>query len=180
VATFLIPGVGYVEEPTSSGTYLIPGVGYVEFEVAGVTAALTGTITDDDESDIVSGGSTIILTLTNDTWVATVGGDNAITEALIAGIDSAQSEAGGWDAKVKAVMDFNEVVRTSDTVVTITLDAYADYDITAQETITVTIPATALTTSGDAVVASPTFTVDFVVSGLAIPIAMYHYQHSLR
>ena len=134
-------------------------------EAAAATCALTGTITDDTEADIVAGGSTIILTLTNDTWVATVGGDNAITEALIAGLDSDGAEAGGWDAKVKAVMDYNEVVRTSPTVVTITLDAYADYDITATETITATIPATALTAAGE-VTASPTFDITSVAGAV--------------
>ena len=34
------------------------------------TAALTGTVTDDSETDIQAGGSTIELTLTHDTWVA--------------------------------------------------------------------------------------------------------------
>jgi hypothetical protein len=47
------------------------------------------------------------------------------------------------------------VVRTSDTVVTITLPAFGTYNITAGETITVTVPATAVT--GDAIVATPTF-----------------------
>lgn len=47
------------------------------------------------------------------------------------------------------------VVRTSDTVVTITLDAQAVYDITAPETITVTVPASALASVGD-LTATPT------------------------
>jgi hypothetical protein len=50
------------------------------------------------------------------------------------------------------------VVRTSDTVVTITLDAFASYNITATETITATVPGTALLL-GTGAVASPTFTV---------------------
>lgn len=78
---------------------------------------------------------------------------------MISGLDSAQSEASGWDAKVKPNIPVANVVRTSDTVCTITLQAQADYDITAQETITATIPASILT-GGIAVVASPTFTVD--------------------
>jgi hypothetical protein len=79
--------------------------------------------------------------------------------AIIAGIDSAQAEAGGWDAKVKANIPVGNVVRTSDTVCTVTLQAQGDYDITAQETITVTVPASALT-GGIAITATPTFTVD--------------------
>jgi hypothetical protein len=123
------------------------------------SAALSGTaLASMTEVEVVTGGETIIITLTGDTWVATIGEDNAITTALIAGIDSAQSEAAGWDAVVKANMVYTDVVRTSNTVVTITLGAEPTYAIPANETITVTIPATALT--GNAViVATPTLSV---------------------
>lgn len=80
-------------------------------------------------------------------------------DEIIAGLDSAQSEGTGWDAVVKAGQTVGGVVRTSATVVTITFDAFASYNITAQETITATIPSAALVDS-DAIVASPTFTVD--------------------
>jgi hypothetical protein len=79
--------------------------------------------------------------------------------AIRDGIDSAQAEAAGWDAKVKPNIPLGNIVRTSGTVCTITLQAQADYDITAQETITVTVPASALT-GGVAIVGTPTFTVD--------------------
>ncbi|MCP3683871.1 MAG: hypothetical protein GY861_14395, partial [bacterium] len=93
--------------------------------VSEASAALTGTVISGGvlESEIVSGGETIIITLTGDTWAATVGANNAITTALIAGIDSAQSETNGWDAEVKGNMTYAEITRTSDTVVTITLAA---------------------------------------------------------
>lgn len=125
-------------------------------DAAPATCALTGTVTTAAEDDIVTGGRTIILTLTNDTWVtsgATFDGQRA---NIIAGLDSAQAEATGWDATVKATQGVSGVVRTSDTVVTITLDAQASYQITAPETITVTVPSTALTGAA-ALVASPTF-----------------------
>lgn len=129
------------------------------FGSSAATAALTGTITASvNEADIVTGGKTLIITLTGDTWVtsgATFDGQRA---NIIAGIDSGQSEATGWDAVVKAGQGVAGVVRTSDTVVTITWDAFATYNITAQETITVTIPSTALTL-GASVIAAPTFTV---------------------
>ena len=140
----------------------------VDPEASGASAALTGTAVDGvDESDIVAGGETIIITLTGDTWVATVGADNAITTALIAGIDSAQSEAAGWDAVVKANMVYGDVTRTSDTVVTITLAEESTYSITADETITVTIPATALTAAAE-VVADATFDVTNQTAGGSI------------
>jgi hypothetical protein len=120
--------------------------------------ALTGTITTAVESDIVTGGKTIILTITGDTWVTAGATFDAQRQNIINGLDSAQSEAGGWDAVVKATMAVTAVVRTSDTVVTITLPAFATYAITANETITATVPSTALT-GATQIVASPTFTI---------------------
>ena len=90
---------------------------------------------------------------------------NGQRQNIINGIDSAQAEAAGWDAEVKANLAVTTVVRTSDTVVTVTLSAQAGYDITATETITATVPATALTGAG-ALVASPTFTVSPTAAGL--------------
>jgi len=131
-----------------------------------VSAALTGTATSSiTEADVVAGGKTIVLTLTNETWVAepTFGGARS---SISAGITSAQGEANGWNARVRPNIPDANVVRTSDTVVTITLQAQANYDITAQEVITATIPSYA-TTHGALLVASPTFTVD---TGGAAPV----------
>ena len=128
-----------------------------------VTAAITGTATASiTETDIVAGGKTIIITLTDGTWVTAGATFDAQRQAIINGIDSAQAEATGWDAVVKALQGVAGVVRTSNIVVTITLDAQATYNITAAETITVTVPSAALTGNGGAVVASPTFAIDFV------------------
>ena len=123
------------------------------------SAALTGTIVAGGvtEAEIVAGSETLIITLTNDTWVATVGADNGITDALMAGIDSGGAEGAGWNTEVRDNMVFGDVARTNDTTVTITLGAEASYAITTNETITVTIPASALVESGSAVVATPTF-----------------------
>jgi hypothetical protein len=83
-----------------------------------------------------------------------------VRQAIISGLDSAQSEGTGWDAEVKAVgkLEITDVVRTSNTVVTVTLSAQSAYNITAQETITATIPAAAVLFV-EAVVAAPTFTI---------------------
>ncbi|MEK7584567.1 MAG: hypothetical protein AAB490_04955, partial [Patescibacteria group bacterium] len=130
-----------------------------------VSAALTGTATASiTEADIVTGGKTIILTLTNDTWVAAGATFDAQRQNIINGIDSAQAEGTGWDAEVKAKEVVGAVVRTSSTVVTITLTAQAGYNITATETITATIPSTALL-GGNAVVAAPTFAITAVGTG---------------
>lgn len=98
-------------------------------------------------------------------------------QAFINGCDSAQSEGTGWDAVVKAGEAVTSVVRTSDTVVTLTLSAFGSYNITAQETITVTVPASILTGAA-AVVASPTFTIDTSGGGAsdAVPQAWAQYR----
>lgn len=134
------------------------------FTVDAITAATTGTATASiTEADIVTGGKTILLTLTNDTWVTAGATFDAQRQNIIDGLDSAQSETAGWDAEVKANLAVTTVVRTSATVVTVTLSAQSGYDITATETITATIPATALTSSGRAIVSSPTFAITSAV-----------------
>ena len=129
--------------------------------------AVTGTVQGATEEQIVAGGRTLILTLTADQWVPTVGADNAITDALIAGIDSSGSDPNGWDAKVKTTLAFGDVTRDSDTVVTMVLPAVADYVPTANETITVTVPATALVGAAQ-LVATPTITVTNTATSVAL------------
>ena len=140
-----------------------PDVGVDEALAGGApSASVGGTFpSSNTESYIVAGGTTLVLTLTNDTWDATIGANNAATTALINGLDSDGVEAAGWDAVVKANLTFTNVARTSDTVVTITLPAQAGYDITAAETITATVPAVAVA-GGAPLVASPTFNVQVV------------------
>src|SRR3989344_236257 len=123
-------------------------------------AVLTGSAVtcQMQESDIVNGLKTIIITLSGDTWVAAGSTFDNQRDEIIAGLDSAQSEATGWDAVVKNNISLSNVVRTNNTVVTITLDAFASYNITATETITATIPSTALT-GGNTMVATPTFSI---------------------
>lgn len=141
---------GYLNED-GSGVLLIESV---------PSAAITGTITATvNETDIVAGGKTLIITLTNDEWIAAGAASFDLQrDEIILGVDSAQSEATGWDLVPKALQSLAGVVRTSATVVTITWDAFATYNITAQETITVTIPSTAVT-SATSYVATPTFTI---------------------
>lgn len=163
VATGLTPGFGLLRDYHNSNTTC--GQLSITYTVPPVSAAITGTATASiTEADIVTGGKTIIVTLTNDTWVAAGATFDAQRQAIINGIDSAQAEATGWDAVVKATQGVSGVVRTSNTVVTITLDAQATYNITAAETITVTVPSASLTGAGGAVVASPTLTVSPVAS----------------
>jgi len=127
------------------------------------TATISGgVIGGTTEDDIRAGGRTVIITLANDTWVAAGAAFNAQRQNIINGMVSAGAEAAGWNAVVVALQGVAGVVRTSATQVTITLDAFPTYDITANETITVTVPASALVTSLVPVVAVPTFTITFV------------------
>lgn len=131
------------------------------FIVGTASIVLTGTITaSTTEADIVAGGKTIILTVTGDTWVDAGTPFNDQRQNIINGMTSAQSEAFGWNNIVKGLQGVAGVVRTSDSVVTITLDAQITYNITANETVTITVPATALKL-GSAIVAAPTFIVSF-------------------
>ena len=132
--------------PTLSLTYTNP------------SAALTGTITSSaTEQSIRDGGTTALITLTDATWVAAGGTFDAQRQNIIDGLDSAQSETNGWNNEVRDELGVSAVVRTSDTLVTITIPAadVGDYRITSNETITVTVPASATSAAG-ALTASPT------------------------
>lgn len=132
-------------------------------ETAGITIALTGTATASiTESDIVTGGKTVVLTLTGDTFVTGTTSEDGIA----AGSDSDAAEANGWDAVVKTNLDNTDVVLSGgNTIATITLPAFATYDISALENITWTIPAASLTTSTSPIVATPTFSISPVTAG---------------
>jgi hypothetical protein len=141
------------------------------WEPFGRTAVVTGTaIASITEADVVAGGKTIIITLASDTWLASGAPFDGQRAAIIQGLDAAEAEALGWNAKVRDLEVVTAVARTSDTVVTITLTASATYDITATETITVTVPASALT-GNVALIATPRFTVA-VVTTAAGPLLM--------
>ena len=120
---------------------------------------LTGTLANSTEVDIVTGGKTTIVTLNEDTWIAAgtgAIGTTAQTASIVAGMVSAQAELLGWNNEVTGTL-----VRTSDTVATITWTASVNYDITAEEVLTLTVPADVLVTSVVAVEAVPTTTIGF-------------------
>jgi hypothetical protein len=116
------------------------------------TVALSGTAIAGGvvEAAIVTGGETLILTLTNGEWDLTIGAANALTTALIAGITGNDGGSTGWDDKV-AIVAAN-VSRTSDTIVTITLPATSLYAILVDETISVVVPASAVPIADVAIV----------------------------
>lgn len=125
---------------------------------ASPSAGIGGTIFGAGEIAIVNGGRTITITLTGEEWVAAGATFNVRRQDIINGIVSATSETHGWNNDVTPALAVTDVVRTSNTVVTITLPAVATYDIISRETITITIPASALLTN-TALVAENTFTI---------------------
>ncbi len=131
------------------------------------TATISGTAVDGGllEIEVVDGGETIIITLIGDTWVASGGTFNGQRQAIIDGLDSDGVEATGWNAEVRDKEVVGAVVRTSNTVVTITLSAAAAYAVDADETITVTVPAAALTGVAE-ITGDPTFDVTAVGGGV--------------
>ncbi len=118
----------------------------------GASAALTGTAVDGvDESDIVTGSETIIITLTNDTFVTGTTSED--------GIAAGMAGSSSWNSEVRDNTDNTDIeLSESDTVATITLPAASGYTISTDDTITITIPAASLTTSTEAIVCD-TFTV---------------------
>lgn len=108
--------------------------------VATITGTITSTIT---ETNIVTGGRTLIITLIGANFVTGTAFD-ANRQNILNGITSAQSETFGFNNEVRDKELVTSVVRTSDQVCTITLSASASYDITLQEILTVTVPASCL------------------------------------
>lgn len=146
----------------------------LSFRAIGTSAVLTGTIIAGGvtEAEIAAGGETLIITLNNDTWSpAGTGpiGSTADTQELIDGHTAATSPTNGWNNEVRDKEPTTIVVRTSDTIATLTFTtAAAAYDISSDETVISTIPAAVLVTSGIEVVATPTFVITAAVTGQTI------------
>lgn len=147
-------------EITRRGPYGMPRPPYPGFS-AQITAALTGTAAAGlTEAQVVAGSETIVLTLTGDTWIAAGTGPigtTAETQAMLDGLTAALSPTNGWNNAV--TLSPSDLVRTSDTVATLTLPATAGYGIDSDETLTWVIPNAVLTTSGSDVTATPTITI---------------------
>ncbi len=127
--------------------------------VVGPASAVVGGVTAFTEPLVVAGGQVTTITLTNDTWVASGAAFNAQRQNIINGISAAETEITGWNREVRDKEVVTAVVRTSDTVVTITWSAASGYDITVNEAITVTVPDEALVTSTSPLTATPAITV---------------------
>lgn len=126
------------------------------------SAELAGSIIGSNETDIRNGGKIITLTVLSDSWVPLGAPFDAQRQNIINGLTSASSQIQGWNNEVRdniLALPVTAVVRSNNSLVTITLGASVDYDIATAETITATVPATALVTSIVDLVATPTFTI---------------------
>jgi hypothetical protein len=135
-----------------------------------ITAAITGTIGDGATEQEVRDGGTIIITLTNDTWVASGSAFDNQRQNIIDNISAGGSQEHGWNAQVRSNLDVTSVARTSGTVVTVTIDAddVNGYNISSNETITVTVPNAALVLGASDVTATPTIAISFGSESAAI------------
>ena len=111
------------------------------------TAVLSGTAygTSVNESAIRAGGKTIVITLTNATWVDDINTNKVVQEALFKGF-TADVEQAQWD-KVISAMTASAIVAktgTAGNTITITLPAVDDYDLASSvQTISLMIPTSA-------------------------------------
>ena len=101
----------------------------------------------------------VTVTLSGDTWVDAVGADDfgdGPTTDLINGITAGVSSLTGWNNIIRPGIQPANVERVDDATVVITVSEFFDFDIQQPETVTVTVPASALV-SDMAIVAAPPF-----------------------
>lgn len=138
---------------------------------AGPTATLSGNFITSATRDttIRIGTRVMTITLATETWVASGATFNAQRANIVNGMVSSGADPAGWNAVVIPMLltNLGSVVRTSATVVTVTfpgadgISGTSAYRITADETITVTVPGSAVV-GGSPIVASPTKTITYV------------------
>ncbi|MEQ8547640.1 MAG: fibronectin type III domain-containing protein [Cyclobacteriaceae bacterium] len=111
-------------------------------------AQLQGDLLEDNTESSVADGFDLIVTLKEppggdsllvDAFAATLGADNAITTAFITGLKAYSSLL----QSALSALTHTNITRDSDTQVTITVPAF-NYDVTADDEISLKIPATAL------------------------------------
>lgn len=131
--------------PTAAGAGILLGERRRHGTVTAIaTATLVTTVTN--EASVRAGGATIVLTVFDDTFVAAGATFNAQRQAIIDGLAGSLATDTAWNEAVTATLTVGAVVRTSATVVTVTLPAVPAYALPAgiSETVTATIPAAAL------------------------------------
>lgn len=144
-------GAGWAEGSFVDAAWTVPA-----WAQSAASATISGATTL-TQSQIVAGSQQIIVTLADATWVASGATFNAQRQNIIDGITASVTSTNGWNNEVRDNLDVTAVERSSDTVVIVTLSAQAGISITADETITITIPASA-TSLSDPLVGIPQIT----------------------
>lgn len=127
-----------------------------------VTGAITGTIIPSTvESEIVTGGKTIIVTLSNGTFATKIASDATKRANLFNSLKADGSETSEWKKVISALISAGTLAisRDSDTQLTITLPAVADYNISSNQTISLEITEIGIISGGILLTAAPTFTI---------------------
>ena len=135
------------------------------------------------ENELVTQWTDAIITLQGDTWVS---GSSFLSarQALIDGLDSAGSESRGWNAEIRDKLSVASVTRLDDSTVLVVFPPSSGYAIDADETITLTIPASILSGSV-AATATPSFDVTAasdagITNANASDAMINHYEHCSR
>jgi hypothetical protein len=103
---------------------------------------------------------------------------NNILQNIINGMVGNSTDAHNWNTEVKSKLAVNAVARTNNTVVTVTLNAAAAYDITTNENVLVTIPGVALA-GGANIAGTPQFVIA-IAGGAGASIKYPQLEHAIR
>lgn len=124
-------------------------------------------------SDLRAGEGTFTITLSGATWPAAGTDFDNQRQPILDGIESDSSEENGWNAhNIPGLIPPSSVVRTSDTVVTITLPPLPDYQTQQNESLQFTLPASAVVGASLPVEATPLVVIQslqVVMTGTAVP-----------
>jgi hypothetical protein len=119
---------------------------YDMLNVPNTLAGLSGTLVSGPvtRNDIVTGNKTLIITLTDGKWASDVATNATKRNALIDGLKLfGTTESAQWGYVITAIKNAGQaaVLRTDDKTVTIKLPSVSNYNITRNQTVTLTIPA---------------------------------------
>ncbi|MEW9121932.1 MAG: hypothetical protein AB2421_04400 [Thermotaleaceae bacterium] len=129
-----------------------------------IGATLSGTLltAPTREGDIKTGGKTMVIDLTDGTWVGDVATNLHIREKIFEGmVPTSEADAAGWNKVVDALKaTASAITRNTGSRITITFPAVADYTLTSGvQSIRMTLPPEAVVDNENPIVASPSFSI---------------------
>lgn len=126
-----------------------------------VTVSLSGTLTASaTETDIQDGGKLLDITIAGAEWEDGGANFNAERQAIIDSLVSDKSEAHGWNVE-QANIAVSAVTRINNLLARITMPALANFEITAEETLSMVLLPTVFkaTEPAGSIIVSDTFSV---------------------